>query len=164
MSLEALTIALHHSKAKGTTKLVLLGIANHDSDGGAWPSIGTLAVYADIDDSNVRRHIKALEDLGEVSVVFNGGGTERMAQHMRPNLYQFELTCPADCDRTKAHRLLCDLCNDPLPNDRRKAGAHKEGMCCPLSGQLGKRSCRQKRGYHSPEKCGYSLTDDEEGM
>lgn len=161
MSLEALSIALHHSRAKGTTKLVLLGIANHDSDGGSWPAIGTLAIYAGIDDSNVRRHIKLLEALGEVTTVMNGGGTERMAHHMRPNLYQFELACPANCDRSKAHKLLCDLCNEPLPNDRRKAGSHKRGMCCPLSGQLGKRACPQKRGYHSPETCGYVTGDDQ---
>lgn len=34
MSIEAMAVALHHSKTQGATKLVLLGIANHEGDGG----------------------------------------------------------------------------------------------------------------------------------
>jgi DNA-binding transcriptional regulator YhcF (GntR family) len=67
MSNEAMAIALHHSRSSGTTKLVLLGIANHDGDGGAWPSLATLATYAGgVSERTVSRAIGELVELGEV--------------------------------------------------------------------------------------------------
>lgn len=102
MSAEALAIALNHSRAKGTAKLVLIGIANHDGDGGAWPSIATLARYANVDRSTVQRAISTLEALGEVRRLIQEGGTETTPH--RPNLYRVMLQCPPDCDRTAQHR------------------------------------------------------------
>jgi len=99
-----MAIALHHSRAKGATKLVLVGIANHDGDGGAWPSIGTLARYAACSASQVQRSIKRLEELGEIRRHIQQGGTWDMQSWARPNRYDFLLTCPEDCDRTKNHR------------------------------------------------------------
>jgi hypothetical protein len=99
-----MAIALNHSQATGTAKLVLIGIANHDGDGGAWPSIATLARYAAVDTRNVQRAIKKLETLGEVKTLANQGGTHRTPDHARPNLYRFELKCPPTCDRSSAHR------------------------------------------------------------
>ena len=64
MSVEAISLVLNHSKAKGTAKVVLIGIANHDGDGGSWPSHETLARYAQVDERNVRDAIKKLVDLG----------------------------------------------------------------------------------------------------
>jgi hypothetical protein len=105
MSIESITIAFHHSKATGTAKLVLLGIANHDGDGGAWPSLATLRKYAGgIDRRNVRRAVDRLEQLGEVRRIIQGGGDHNTADERRPNLYKFLLTCPHDCDRTTNHR------------------------------------------------------------
>lgn len=104
MSVEAIAIALHHSRAKGTAKLVLIGIANHDGDGGAWPSIDTLSIYAGVDVRNVQRAIDQLERLGEVRRLIQGGGTSRTPEWRRPNLYEVRLQCPPDCDRTKNHR------------------------------------------------------------
>ncbi|ANC31463.1 helix-turn-helix domain-containing protein [Isoptericola dokdonensis] len=103
MSVEAMTIALHHSRAQGTAKVVLLGIANHDGDGGAWPSIATLAKYANVSTRSVQRAIDELQVLGEVSRGRQQGGTARTPDHLRPNLYAFTLTCPPDCDRSKNH-------------------------------------------------------------
>jgi len=103
MSAEAMALALHHSRAKGTAKLVLIGIANHDGDGGAWPSVATLAKYAGVDARSVQRAIVALEKLGEIRRVIGGGGTNATPDHSRPNLYEVQLRCPDTCDGTKNH-------------------------------------------------------------
>lgn len=103
MSVEALSVALHHSKAKGTTKLVLVGIANHDGDGGAWPSVATLAKYANASERTVQYAIKQLETLGEIRRHFQDGGRASMWDHLRPNRYEILLRCPPRCDRSSAH-------------------------------------------------------------
>lgn len=104
MSIESLAIALHHSRAAGTAKLVLLGIANHDGDGGSWPSVATLARYANVDRRNVQRSLQKLVELREIAVEVQSGGVTHSKDHERPNLYHFTLTCPIDCDRSKNHR------------------------------------------------------------
>lgn len=109
MSVETLALVLHHSRATGTDKLVLIGIANHDGDGGAWPSVSTLAKYANVQPRAVQKSIRKLEQLGEVVVHRNAGGTLATAAHERPNRYDVMVACPPNCDRTKNHRL------QPLP-------------------------------------------------
>jgi len=99
-----MAIALHHSKATGTAKVIILGIANHDGDGGAWPSIDTLAGYANVTRRNAQSAIRRLQELGEVDVVLQGGGDHSMADTHRPNLYRVLIQCPPNCDRTKNHR------------------------------------------------------------
>ena len=100
-----MTIVLHHSQAKGTDKLVLLGIANHDGDGGAWPSMATLAKYANVTVRNARVAVQRLVELGEVQRSVMSGGTHRTADHLRPNLYRILLQCPPGCDRSSQHRV-----------------------------------------------------------
>jgi hypothetical protein len=104
VSVESLAIALHHSRAKGTAKLVLIGIANHDGDGGAWPSVATLAHYAAVDARNVQRALDKLVNLGEIRRDVQAGGDSRVPDHRRPNRYRFLLECPHNCDRTRQHR------------------------------------------------------------
>jgi hypothetical protein len=104
VSVESIAIALHHSRATGAAKLVLVGIANHDGDGGAWPSVATLARYAGIDARNVRKAIQRLEDLGEIRRHVQAGGTAQTPEHRRPNWYAFLLECPPQCDRTRQHK------------------------------------------------------------
>jgi hypothetical protein len=101
-----MSIALHHSRAKGAAKLVLLGIANHDGDGGAWPSIKTLAKYAAVTDRQVQKILKDLEELGEIRRHLNEGGDRRTSEYERPNLYEFLLACPEDCKGDKNHTSL----------------------------------------------------------
>jgi hypothetical protein len=98
-------IALHHSRAKGTAKLVLIGIANHDGDGGAFPKIATLAKYAGVHPRHVVRCLNALGELGEIIIHQSQGGTAKTPEYVRPNLYEFVLECPPECDRTKNHRI-----------------------------------------------------------
>lgn len=104
MSVEALAIVLHHSRAKGTAKLVLIGIANHDGDGGAYPTHETLARYANVDERNVRRAIDKLASLGEVVVHVGRGGDRDCPEDLRPNLYELRVSCPVWCDRSRQHR------------------------------------------------------------
>lgn len=104
MSVEALAAVLHHSRARGTAKLVLLGIANHQGDGGAWPAITTLARYANVHSRNVVKALRQLEALGELRTLHQGGGLAAQADETRPNLYQVLVTCPADCDGSGQHR------------------------------------------------------------
>lgn len=104
MSIESMAIALNHSRASGTAKVVILGIANHNGDGGAWPAVSTLARYANVDKRSVQRSLDQLERLGEIRRVWQQGGDHATADHRRPNLYKFLLTCPVDCDRSSQHR------------------------------------------------------------
>lgn len=105
MSIESVAIALHHSRAKGTAALVLIGIANHDGDGGAWPTMATLAKYGRCTERNAQKAVAQLEALGEVRREMQAGGSANIPASQRPNLYRFLLRCPEGCDRTSAHRV-----------------------------------------------------------
>lgn len=103
-----MSIVLHHSRATGTAKLVLIGIANHDGDGGAWPSRYTLAKYAGCSEDNVRKAVKRLVGMGELRVHLQAGGMAGDDDAWRPNRYDVLVVCPADCDRTAQHRTTRD--------------------------------------------------------
>jgi hypothetical protein len=105
VSVESIALALHHSRATGTAKLVLIGIANHDGDGGAYPSMRTLAKYAGCTIRNARKGVERLVSLGEIRVFVQQGGERDWADELRPNRYEFLLMCPPQCDRTKHHRM-----------------------------------------------------------
>lgn len=96
---------LHHADVTGTDKVILLGIANHAGDGGAWPSIATLARYAGVTRQTASRAVSRLVAQGHVTRDVNAGGTPTMRDHERPNLYQVLTRCPPDCDGTTAHRV-----------------------------------------------------------
>lgn len=99
-----MAVVLHHSKASGTRKLVLLGIANHQGDGGAWPGIDKLATYANVNPRNVQRAIEWLVGKGELRVSYQQGGDRDTPDHRRPNRYDVLVECPGDCDRSTQHR------------------------------------------------------------
>jgi hypothetical protein len=84
VSVEIISLGLNHSKAKRRAKLVLLGIANHQGDQGAWPSIATLARYTNESERSVKRDIQELIELGELQVIVNGAPGENQ---YKPNLY-----------------------------------------------------------------------------
>jgi hypothetical protein len=84
MSIEAVALVLNQSKATGRAKLVLLGIANHLGDQGAWPAISTLARYANASERSVKRDIQELIDLGELRVELQNAPTK---SQYKTNLY-----------------------------------------------------------------------------
>ena len=104
MTVERMAVVLHHSQLKGTAKLVLLGIANHDGDGGSWPTIETLATYANASPRSVQRALTDAEAAGELTVHHNDGGTHRTRPDRRPNRYVITVECPPDCDGSVNHR------------------------------------------------------------
>ncbi len=104
MSVEHLAVVLHHSQAKGTDKLVLLGIANHQGDGGSWPSVRTLSKYANVTARQVQKSLAKLQSMGEVRVHLQAGGGRDLDDTRRPNRYDVLVECPGHCDRTPAHR------------------------------------------------------------
>ena len=73
MSVEMISLVLNYSRAEGRAKVVLIGIANHHGYNGAWPSIATLAKYANSSERSVKRDLKYLQDLGEIVVESQGG-------------------------------------------------------------------------------------------
>jgi hypothetical protein len=84
MSIEAVSLVLNNSRATGRAKLVLLGIANHLGDHGAWPSISTLARYANASERSVKRDIQELVELGELKVELQNAPTKTQ---YKTNLY-----------------------------------------------------------------------------
>ena len=84
MSIEAVSLVLNKSKATGRAKLVLLGIANHLGDQGAWPSIATLARYANASERSIKRDLQELVELGELKIELQNAPTNHQ---YKTNLY-----------------------------------------------------------------------------
>lgn len=174
MSIETMAIVLHHSQARGTAKLVLLGIANHDGDGGAWPSVATLAKYAGASSRHVQRAIRELQRLGELERVIQAGGNAAIEDHERPNLYHVLLTCPAGCDRTKHHRVrpipqapdtIFDLSTDRVtpvsPGDTGVTRGGDTGVTqTVLVNPVGTKSVTYVPRGRTKARCGHELIDD----
>jgi len=91
MSVESISLVLNHSRAVGTDKVILIGIANHDGDGGAWPTLETLARYANCGERNVRLALRRLEASGELVIHYNQGGTLFQRRDRRPNRYELQV-------------------------------------------------------------------------
>ncbi|MEW2382304.1 helix-turn-helix domain-containing protein [Micromonospora sp. NPDC047707] len=75
MSVRVMTWVWDHSPVGGTERLVLLAIADCAADDGAnaWPSLGTLARKARLDERTVRRIIRRLEVGGHLLVEVAAG-------------------------------------------------------------------------------------------
>lgn len=93
MSIEAVSLVLNKSKAQGRAKLVLIGIANHLGDHGAWPSIATLARYANASERSVKRDIQELVALGELKVELQAAPINKQ---YKTNLYWITLAGVTD--------------------------------------------------------------------
>jgi hypothetical protein len=104
VSIESVALVLHHSTLSGTPKLVLLGIANHEGDGGAFPAIATLARYANVQERSVQRAIQEAVDAGELHVAI-GQGRPGSDPRYRTNLYRVLVSCPPTCDGSSQHRV-----------------------------------------------------------
>lgn len=108
MSSASTPLVWYHSASEGSARLVLLAIADHDGEGGAWPSVATVARMAGVSESTVVRARRALVALGELEVHEQQGGTLKTADHLRPNRYEIRLACPDWCDGSARHA--CRAC------------------------------------------------------
>ena len=96
MSISALALALYHSKATYSDRLVLISIANFEGEDGSWPAIDTISrLSGGINRRTVQRSIDSLVELGELREERRDGFTNR---------YHVVITCPDECDRSSNHR------------------------------------------------------------
>lgn len=84
MSIEVTNAVWKHSKSVGRARLVLLAIADHQGEIGAWPSIKTLATMVNASERSVQRDISELVELGELTVEVQNAPTNRQ---YKSNLY-----------------------------------------------------------------------------
>ncbi len=68
MSIEIMNAVWRTSRASGRQKLVLLAIADHQGEQGAWPSIATLARMVNASERSVQRDIQELSKMGELLI------------------------------------------------------------------------------------------------
>jgi len=101
MSSEAMSAVLHHSQASPHAKLVLMAIAYHENETGAWMSQATLARLCNMSERTVRRHIAELRDLFEIDIIHDGGQGHGARV---TNRYFIILDCPEGCDRSFSHK------------------------------------------------------------
>ena len=73
-----------NSKADGRARLVLLAIADHQGEIGAWPSISTLAKMVNSSERSVQRDIQHLQAIGELQVEVQNAPTKTQ---YKSNLY-----------------------------------------------------------------------------
>lgn len=73
-----------HSKADGRARLVLLAIADHQGEIGAWPSIARLARMVNASERSVQRDIQYLQAIGELKVELQNAPTNKQ---YKSNLY-----------------------------------------------------------------------------
>lgn len=68
MSIEIMNAVWRESRADGRARLVLLAIADHQGELGAWPSIQTLSRMVNASERSVQRDIQHLQQIGELTV------------------------------------------------------------------------------------------------
>jgi hypothetical protein len=88
MSIQVMQAVWEHSKSDGRARLVLLAIADHQGEIGAWPSIATLARMVNASERSVQRDIQYLQDIGELSVEVQNAPTRNQ---YKSNLYWVKL-------------------------------------------------------------------------
>ena len=118
MSAEAIAAVLHHSEARGTDKLVLIGIAWHTNDNpefGCFPSQETLAAYSNVSVRQVRRALELiLGVVGEDELASLSQATCDGNAHAAGSGDDHDLTGLAS-DR---HCILLDSYGDPRTTER----------------------------------------------
>jgi len=84
VSIEIMNAVWKNSKADGRARLVLLAIADHQGEIGAWPSISTLAKMVNSSERSVQRDIQHLQAIGELRVEVQNAPTKTQ---YKSNLY-----------------------------------------------------------------------------
>ena len=71
------------SETNGTSRLVLLCLADHANDRGmSWPSVGTIARECRLSERGVQKNLKKLKEAGDIRVARLGGGKSRTTRYM----------------------------------------------------------------------------------
>jgi len=80
ISVQAISWVLEESKSTGSSRLVLISIANHASVDGdsCWPAVRTISREARISERSVQYALRELEQIGEISLI---RGTGRKHTH-----------------------------------------------------------------------------------
>ena len=94
MSIEIMNAVWRESRADGRARLVLLAIADHQGELGAWPSIQTLSRMVNASERSVQRDIQHLQQIGELKVETQSAP---VGGQYRANLYW--VTLPGVTDR-----------------------------------------------------------------
>lgn len=84
MSIQISNAVWQHSQSVGRARTVLLAIADHQGEIGAWPSLKTLAKMANASERSVQRDIQYLQDIGELRVEVQNAPTRNQ---YKSNLY-----------------------------------------------------------------------------
>ena len=88
MSIKVMNEVWERSEAEGMARLVLLALADHadEETRSCWPSVRLVARKCRVHEDTARRHLHALQELGEISIEDQEGGT-RNSGGRRPNRY-----------------------------------------------------------------------------
>lgn len=84
MSIQIMNQVWRFSRSTGRARLVLLAIADHQGELGAWPSIATLAEMTNSSERSIKRDIQELVALGELKVELQSAPTRGQ---YKTNLY-----------------------------------------------------------------------------
>ena len=95
MSIEIMNQVWKYSRATGRARLVLLAIADHQGEIGAWPSIATLARMTNSSERSIKRDIQELIELGELRVDWQSAP---MGGQYKTNLYWVTLSGVTESD------------------------------------------------------------------
>jgi hypothetical protein len=88
MSIQVMNAVWQHSKSDGRARLVMLAIADHQGELGAWPSLATIAKMVNSSERSVQRDIDYLQNIGELEVHYQKAPTRN---HYKSNLYFVKL-------------------------------------------------------------------------
>lgn len=146
MAVEVMAWAFEQQLDSPAKKLLLLAIANHASPDGtnAWPSIATLARKTGISARHVRRLLRELEEEGWIATERQAGGTAKIADEKRPNLYTVRMG-PPDTDVRPPRTPMSGPPRTPM-----SAKPSREPSVNLLAGQAGERE--PSRGEEPPAK------------
>jgi len=76
MSIEIMNAVWRESKSDGRARLVLLAIADHQGEIGAWPSIRRIAQMVNSSERSVQRDIQYLQKIGELRIEVQNAPTQ----------------------------------------------------------------------------------------
>jgi hypothetical protein len=97
VSVQAIAWVLTNSQAKGAARCVLLSIANHvDPDGSGWVHVRRVLSEANCSLDSYRRAVQEAEDRNEIVRQTHAGGSIRMHDAHRPNLFVFPALAAGD--------------------------------------------------------------------